>query len=108
MKPVLFLQLLLLIHLAPQRVPGSPKQHFMRSILEPPPCKSDPENCTHFCTLQEDCHKGFQCCSAFCGIVCTLNINIKHDSPAACPLENRSPRLATTALEELVLAGKLK
>lgn len=49
------------------------------SILEPPPCKSDPENCTHFCTLQEDCHKGFQCCSAFCGIVCTLNINIKHD-----------------------------
>uniref|UniRef100_A0A8C8W9M0 WAP four-disulfide core domain 13 n=3 Tax=Panthera TaxID=9688 RepID=A0A8C8W9M0_PANLE len=79
MKPVLFLQLLLLIHLAPQRVPGSPKQHFMRSILEPPPCKSDPENCTHFCTLQEDCHKGFQCCSAFCGIVCTLNINIKHD-----------------------------
>uniref|UniRef100_A0ABI8A4B1 WAP four-disulfide core domain 13 n=2 Tax=Felinae TaxID=338152 RepID=A0ABI8A4B1_FELCA len=79
MKPVLFLQLLLLIHLAPQRVSGSPKQHFMRSILEPPPCKSDPENCTHFCTLQEDCHKGFQCCSAFCGIVCTLNININHD-----------------------------
>ncbi|XP_044911006.1 WAP four-disulfide core domain protein 13 [Felis catus] len=114
MKPVLFLQLLLLIHLAPQRVSGSPKQHFMRSILEPPPCKSDPENCTHFCTLQEDCHKGFQCCSAFCGIVCTLNININHDrmfalpNPTTCPLENRSPRLATTALEELVLAGKLK
>lgn len=44
-------------------------------ILEPPPCRSDPENCTHFCTLQEDCHRGFQCCSAFCGIVCTLNKN---------------------------------
>ncbi|XP_039105364.1 WAP four-disulfide core domain protein 13 [Hyaena hyaena] len=95
MKPGLFLQLLLLIHLAPQRVPGSPKQHFMRNILEPPPCRSDPENCTHFCTLQEDCHNGFQCCSAFCGIV-------------SCPLQNGSPRLTITALEALELAGKLE
>ncbi|XP_031289585.2 WAP four-disulfide core domain protein 13 [Camelus dromedarius] len=68
MKPALLLQLLLLTRLAPQLVSGSPKQHFMRYILEPPPCRSDPENCTHFCTLQEDCHRGFQCCSAFCGI----------------------------------------
>eukprot|EP00070_Physeter_catodon_P007234 XP_007115610.1 WAP four-disulfide core domain protein 13 [Physeter catodon] len=76
MKPALLFQLLLLTCLAPQLVSGSPKQHFSRYILEPPPCRSDPENCTHFCTLQEDCHPGFQCCSAFCGIVCTLNKNV--------------------------------
>ncbi|XP_044118518.1 WAP four-disulfide core domain protein 13 [Neovison vison] len=73
MKPVLLLQLFLLIHLTPQQVPGSPKEHVMRSILEPPPCRSDPGNCTQFCTLQEDCQNGLQCCSSFCGIVCTLN-----------------------------------
>ncbi|XP_032275809.1 WAP four-disulfide core domain protein 13 [Phoca vitulina] len=81
MKPVLLLQLLLLIHLTPQQVPGSPKEHLMRNILEPPPCRSDPGNCTQFCTLQEDCQNGLQCCSSFCGIVCTLNNNINHDSP---------------------------
>nr|XP_044604601.1 WAP four-disulfide core domain protein 13 [Equus asinus] len=69
MKPVLLLQSLLLIHLTPQLVPGSPKQHFMKYILEPPPCRSAPEECTQFCTLQEDCPKGLQCCSAFCGII---------------------------------------
>ncbi|XP_077913546.1 WAP four-disulfide core domain protein 13 [Halichoerus grypus] len=79
MKPVLLLQLLLLIHLTPQQVPGSPKEHLMRNILEPPPCRSDPGNCTQFCTLQEDCQNGLQCCSSFCGIVCTLNNNINHD-----------------------------
>ncbi|XP_016060263.1 PREDICTED: WAP four-disulfide core domain protein 13 [Miniopterus natalensis] len=73
MKPVLPLQLLLLIHLAPQLVPGSPKHRFIKYILEPPPCKVSPENCTQFCTLQEHCPKQLQCCSAFCGITCTLN-----------------------------------
>ncbi|XP_031543443.2 WAP four-disulfide core domain protein 13 [Vicugna pacos] len=89
MKPALLLQLLLLTHLAPQLlVSGSPKQHFMRYILEPPPCRSDPENCTHFCTLQEDCHRGFQCCSAFCGIVCTLNKNTSRKRPKNKVLKN--------------------
>ncbi|XP_045050800.1 WAP four-disulfide core domain protein 13 [Desmodus rotundus] len=78
MKPVLLLQLLLLIHLAPQLVPGSPKQHFMKYILEPPPCRVAPENCTMFCTLQEDCPKELQCCSAFCGMICTLNKKVTH------------------------------
>nr|XP_058893468.1 WAP four-disulfide core domain protein 13 [Kogia breviceps] len=89
MKPALLFQLLLLTCLAPQLVSGSPKQHFLRYILEPPPCRSDPENCTHFCTLQEDCHPGFQCCSAFCGI-------------------KGSPQLTIPALETLVLAGKIR
>nr|XP_055200266.1 WAP four-disulfide core domain protein 13 [Nyctereutes procyonoides] len=79
MKSALLLQLLL-IHLTPQQVPGSPKQHFMKYILEPPPCRSDPGNCTQFCTIQEDCKNGLQCCSAFCGIVCSLNKNINYDS----------------------------
>ncbi|CAD7669304.1 unnamed protein product [Nyctereutes procyonoides] len=48
-------------------------------ILEPPPCRSDPGNCTQFCTIQEDCKNGLQCCSAFCGIVCSLNKNINYD-----------------------------
>ncbi|XP_025326015.3 WAP four-disulfide core domain protein 13 [Canis lupus dingo] len=78
MKSALLLQLLL-IHLTPQQVPGSPKQHFMKYILEPPPCRSDPGNCTQFCTMQEDCKNGLQCCSAFCGIVCSLNKNINYD-----------------------------
>ncbi|XP_054579574.1 WAP four-disulfide core domain protein 13 [Eptesicus fuscus] len=78
MKPALLLQLLLLIPLAPQLVPASPKQHFMKYILEPPPCRVDPGNCTQFCTMQEDCPKGLQCCSAFCGIICTFNKNIIH------------------------------
>lgn len=42
-------------------------------ILEPPPCRTEPGNCTQFCTMQEDCPEGLQCCSAFCGIICTLN-----------------------------------
>ncbi|XP_032317146.1 WAP four-disulfide core domain protein 13 [Camelus ferus] len=88
MKPALLLQLLLLTRSAPQLVSGSPKQHFMRYILEPPPCRSDPENCTHFCTLQEDCHRGFQCCSAFCGIVCTLNKNTSRKRPKNKVLKN--------------------
>ncbi|XP_059560916.1 WAP four-disulfide core domain protein 13 [Myotis daubentonii] len=67
MKPVLLLQLLLVIHLAPQLVPASPKQQFMKYILEPPPCRVDAGNCTNFCSMQEDCPHGLQCCSAFCG-----------------------------------------
>ncbi|XP_036863149.1 WAP four-disulfide core domain protein 13 [Manis javanica] len=78
MKPVLLLQLLLLTRLAPQLVPGSPKQRSTKYILEPPPCRSDPENCTQFCTLQKDCQKGLQCCSAFCGTVCTSNKDVNH------------------------------
>ncbi|XP_053429980.1 WAP four-disulfide core domain protein 13 isoform X2 [Nycticebus coucang] len=70
MKPV---QLLLVVSLVLQLVPGSPKPRFLKYILEPPPCRSDPENCTQFCTLQEDCQKGLQCCSAFCGIICSTN-----------------------------------
>ncbi|KAF3824938.1 hypothetical protein GH733_010272 [Mirounga leonina] len=66
------------------------------NILEPPPCRSDPGNCTQFCTLQEDCQNGLQCCSSFCGIVCTLNDNINHDrsthqnvcSPQSCSLSS--------------------
>ncbi|XP_036100566.1 WAP four-disulfide core domain protein 13 [Molossus molossus] len=73
MKPVLLLQLLLLIYLAQQLVSGSLKQQFLKYILEPPPCRVDPENCTQFCTLQDDCTKGLECCSTFCGIVCTVN-----------------------------------
>ncbi|XP_019492456.1 PREDICTED: WAP four-disulfide core domain protein 13 [Hipposideros armiger] len=77
MKTVLLLQCLLLTCLTPQLVPGSPKEYFMKDILEPPPCRGPPGNCTQFCTLQEDCPKGFQCCSAFCGTICTLNKKIK-------------------------------
>ncbi|KAF6089776.1 WAP four-disulfide core domain 13 [Phyllostomus discolor] len=73
MKPVPLLQLLLSILLAPQLVPGSPKQHLIKYILEPPPCRVAPGNCTMFCTEQEDCPTGLQCCSAFCGIICTVN-----------------------------------
>ncbi|XP_037667506.1 WAP four-disulfide core domain protein 13 [Choloepus didactylus] len=72
MEPVL-LQLLLLLCLAPQLVLGSPKRRFLKYILEPPPCRSAPESCTQICTMQEDCTKGLQCCSAFCGIVCSRN-----------------------------------
>ncbi|XP_054430005.1 WAP four-disulfide core domain protein 13 [Pteronotus mesoamericanus] len=73
MKPVLLLQLLLLIPLALQLVLGSFRQHFIKYILEPPPCRVAPENCDKFCTFQEDCPKELQCCSAFCGTICTLN-----------------------------------
>ncbi|XP_023367685.1 WAP four-disulfide core domain protein 13 [Otolemur garnettii] len=81
MKPV---QFLLVVSLALQ-VPGSLRHRFLKYILEPPPCRWDPENCTQFCTLQEDCQKGLQCCSAFCGIVCSKNQmpkrrRIKHKS----------------------------
>ncbi|XP_037377477.1 WAP four-disulfide core domain protein 13 [Talpa occidentalis] len=78
MKPALCLQLLLWICLVPQLVPGGPKKHFLRYILDPPPCRSSPENCTHICNLQEDCPGGLQCCSAFCGIVCSLNKEHRH------------------------------
>ncbi|KAI4575856.1 hypothetical protein MJG53_012059 [Ovis ammon polii x Ovis aries] len=62
--------------------------NFRGYILEPPPCRSDPENCTDFCTLQEDCQPGFQCCSAFCGIVCTLNKNVNRERPKTETLRN--------------------
>ncbi|XP_011839197.1 PREDICTED: WAP four-disulfide core domain protein 13 [Mandrillus leucophaeus] len=71
MKPVLPLQFLVVFCLALQLVPGSPKERALKYILEPPPCISAPENCTQLCTMQEDCQKGFQCCSSFCGIVCS-------------------------------------
>nr|XP_055121740.1 WAP four-disulfide core domain protein 13 [Symphalangus syndactylus] len=71
MKSVLPLQFLVVFCLALQLVPGSPKPRVLKYILEPPPCISEPENCTHLCTMQEDCEKGFQCCSSFCGIVCS-------------------------------------
>ncbi|XP_007538599.1 WAP four-disulfide core domain protein 13 [Erinaceus europaeus] len=74
MKSVL-LQLLVLICPAPHLVPANPAQHFLRHILEPPPCRSAPEDCSQFCTLQKDCPKGLQCCSSFCGIICSLNQN---------------------------------
>ncbi|XP_021565056.1 WAP four-disulfide core domain protein 13, partial [Carlito syrichta] len=73
MKSWLPLQFLVVLCLTSQLVPGSPKQRILKYILEPPPCRSEPENCTQFCTLQEDCHKGLQCCSAFCGIICSSN-----------------------------------
>nr|KAF6359298.1 WAP four-disulfide core domain 13 [Pipistrellus kuhlii] len=78
MKPALLLPLLLLIPLAPHPVSASPKQDIMKYILEPPPCTDNIENCTQFCTMQEDCPGGLQCCSAFCGIICTLNKNVNH------------------------------
>ncbi|XP_012598344.2 WAP four-disulfide core domain protein 13 [Microcebus murinus] len=73
MKPVLPAQFLLALGLVLQLVLGRPKEHIQKYILEPPPCKSEPENCTYLCTLQEDCEKGLQCCSSFCGIVCSSN-----------------------------------
>ncbi|XP_074173442.1 WAP four-disulfide core domain protein 13 [Rhinolophus sinicus] len=73
MKPVLLLHYLLLTCLAPHLVPGSPREYILKYILEPPPCRIEPGNCTQFCTMQEDCPKGLQCCSTFCGIICTLN-----------------------------------
>nr|XP_005897636.1 PREDICTED: kunitz-type protease inhibitor 4 [Bos mutus] len=113
MKPALFLQLLLLTHVASQLVSGSPKQHFRRYILEPPPCRSDPENCTDFCTLQEDCQPGFQCCSAFCGIVCTLNkdVNRKRKCPVLAlgvsgpsPLKHQAQNITSVDTKTLLLA----
>ncbi|XP_012495882.1 PREDICTED: WAP four-disulfide core domain protein 13 [Propithecus coquereli] len=79
MKPVLPLQFLLVLGLTLQLVPGSPKYRFQKYILEPPPCRSEPENCTYLCTLQEDCKEGLQCCSAFCGIVCSSNKFQRHE-----------------------------
>ncbi|CAH6776809.1 Wfdc13 [Phodopus roborovskii] len=73
MPPVSPFQLLLVFSLAPQLVSGSPKQYFLKYILEPPPCRSEPENCNTFCTLQEECPEKLQCCSAYCGIVCASN-----------------------------------
>lgn len=37
----------------------------------------DPGNCTQSCILQEDCQKGFQCSSAFCG----GSLCIKQENP---------------------------
>ncbi|XP_042550599.1 WAP four-disulfide core domain protein 13 [Dipodomys spectabilis] len=73
MMPMPSLQILLVLSLTPQLVLGSLKQYFLRQILEPPPCRSKPENCFHFCTTQEECPENLQCCSAYCGIVCSLN-----------------------------------
>ncbi|XP_060237292.1 WAP four-disulfide core domain protein 13 isoform X2 [Meriones unguiculatus] len=73
MVPVSPIQLLLVLSLAPQLVSGSPKQYFLKYILEPPPCRTAPENCNTFCTQQEECPKHLQCCAAYCGIVCASN-----------------------------------
>ncbi|XP_032758545.1 WAP four-disulfide core domain protein 13 [Rattus rattus] len=73
MTPVPPFQLLLVLSLAPQLVPASPKQYFLKYVLEPPPCRSEPDVCDTFCTEQEDCSPNLQCCSAYCGIVCTSN-----------------------------------
>ncbi|XP_028625343.1 WAP four-disulfide core domain protein 13 [Grammomys surdaster] len=73
MTPVSLFQLLLVLSLAPQPVPGSPKQYFLKYIFEPPPCRSEPEDCSTFCTQQEECLHTLQCCSAYCGIVCASN-----------------------------------
>ncbi|XP_054995927.1 WAP four-disulfide core domain protein 13 [Sorex araneus] len=73
MKFMLLVQSLLLIGLAAELVSGSPRQLFLKQLLEPPPCRSYPENCTYFCTRQADCKGGLQCCSSFCGIVCAIN-----------------------------------
>ncbi|XP_049636496.1 WAP four-disulfide core domain protein 13 [Suncus etruscus] len=73
MKFILLVQSLLLTNLSPQLVSGSPKQLFLKYLFEPPPCRSSPENCNYFCTVQADCKKGLQCCSSFCGIVCSIN-----------------------------------
>ncbi|KAM7326889.1 hypothetical protein ACRRTK_013256 [Alexandromys fortis] len=80
-------QLLLVLSLVPQLVSGSPKQYFLKYILEPPPCRSEPEDCNTFCTQQEECPENLQCCSAFCGIVCSSN---------KAPLPNTYKRLKTT------------
>ncbi|KAM9589741.1 WAP four-disulfide core domain protein 13 [Trichechus inunguis] len=42
-------------------------------IFDPPPCKSAPESCTQVCVHHEDCQIGLECCSSFCGIVCSRN-----------------------------------
>ncbi|KAF6285076.1 WAP four-disulfide core domain 13 [Rhinolophus ferrumequinum] len=89
MKPVLFLHYLLLTCLAPQLVPGSPQEYILKYILEPPPCRTEPGNCTQFCTMQEDCPEGLQCCSAFCGIICTLNKYIMQKRPRRRSLRKR-------------------
>ncbi|XP_013005887.1 WAP four-disulfide core domain protein 13 [Cavia porcellus] len=78
MTTVLFLQFLLVLSLGPQLVPGSPRQRLPKYILEPPSCRSEPESCYQLCTLQEHCPEGLECCSAFCGIVCSLNKSPKH------------------------------
>ncbi|XP_077015555.1 WAP four-disulfide core domain protein 13 [Tamandua tetradactyla] len=80
MEPALLQQLLLLC-LATQPVPGSPREHVPRYVLEPLPCRSAPENCTQMCTTQEDCPPDLQCCSAFCGIVCSWNQPSKNKRP---------------------------
>ncbi|XP_012414098.2 WAP four-disulfide core domain protein 13 [Trichechus manatus latirostris] len=70
---LLFLQLLLLFCLALQLVPGKVKQRRKKYIFDPPPCKSAPESCTQVCVHHEDCQIGLECCSSFCGIVCSRN-----------------------------------
>uniref|UniRef100_A0A8C6RJL7 WAP four-disulfide core domain 13 n=1 Tax=Nannospalax galili TaxID=1026970 RepID=A0A8C6RJL7_NANGA len=75
MAPVSPFQFLLVLSLVPKLVSGSPKQYFLKYILEPPPCRSQPDDCTKFCTNQEECPHELQCCAAYCGIVCTQNKN---------------------------------
>ncbi|XP_023405661.1 WAP four-disulfide core domain protein 13 [Loxodonta africana] len=69
MKPLL-LQLLLFC-LALKSVPGNIKERLKKYILDPPPCKSAPENCAQVCIYHKDCQVGLECCSSFCGIVCS-------------------------------------
>ncbi|XP_051700954.2 WAP four-disulfide core domain protein 13 isoform X1 [Oryctolagus cuniculus] len=95
MKPVLPCHFLLVLCLAPHLVPGSPKERLMKYILEPPPCRSEPENCNRFCTLQEDCLNGLQCCSAFCGIVCSLNRTPKRRRNKAKKVKKKKNTLLT-------------
>ncbi|XP_006839398.1 PREDICTED: WAP four-disulfide core domain protein 13-like [Chrysochloris asiatica] len=72
MKSV-FLQLLLLSCLVLQSVAGKTKRHHKKYILDPPPCKSAPESCDRICIHSKDCPEGLECCSSFCGIICSEN-----------------------------------
>ncbi|KAG3263550.1 WAP four-disulfide core domain protein 13 [Ictidomys tridecemlineatus] len=75
MASLLPLQFLLLLCVALQQLSGSLKERFLKYILEPPPCRSEPEDCSSFCTVQEDCKaQGLSCCAAFCGAICSLNM----------------------------------
>ncbi|XP_023576446.1 WAP four-disulfide core domain protein 13 [Octodon degus] len=73
MNTVLFLQFLLVLSLMLQLVPGSPRQRFLKYILEPPTCISDNKGCYIYCTPEGWCPPGFQCCTAYCGIICSKN-----------------------------------
>ncbi|EGV98307.1 Protein WFDC13 [Cricetulus griseus] len=69
---LLIFALLLLWSLAQGGI-NQKKRQYEEYILEPPPCRSEPEKCNSFCTQQEECPGKLQCCSAYCGIVCTAN-----------------------------------